>query len=174
MKQCNINFLRTSVYPNTPLLYELCDRYGLYVMDEAFNESHGYGIGNTLLGDDLAWQKAHVDRAASLVLRDRNHPSIILWSLGNEACSGHNAKAMYDTIRSLDTTRPPFYGEGEGRTFPRYFHFIKVTQQGRSVGGRRIHYKGGRAYTAQHGDVDLRRDRTLLGFWQPWIRLLPV
>lgn len=109
MKQCNINFLRTSVYPNTPLLYELCDRYGLYVMDEAFNESHGYGIGNTLLGDDLAWQKAHVDRAASLVLRDRNHPSIILWSLGNEACSGHNAKAMYDTIRSLDTTRPPFY-----------------------------------------------------------------
>jgi len=98
MKQCNINFLRTSVYPNTPLLYELCDRYGLYVMDEAFNESHGYGIGNTLLGDDLAWQKAHVDRAASLVLRDRNHPSIILWSLGNEACSGHNAKAMYDTI----------------------------------------------------------------------------
>ncbi|MBR3091916.1 MAG: DUF4981 domain-containing protein [Bacteroidaceae bacterium] len=109
MKQCNINFLRTSVYPNTPLLYELCDRYGIYVMDEAYNESHGYGIGNTQLGDDPIWEKAHVDRAASLVLRDRNHPSIILWSLGNEAGSGRNAEAMYDTIRSLDTTRPTFY-----------------------------------------------------------------
>lgn len=109
MKQANINFLRTTVYPHTALIYELCDRYGLYVMDEACNESHGYGIGNKELGDDPSWQKAHVDRAASLVLRDRNHPSIVLWSLGNEACAGDNARAMRDTIVHLDPTRPPFY-----------------------------------------------------------------
>ena len=109
MKQANINFLRTTVYPHTALIYELADRYGLYVMDEACNESHGYGIGNRELGDDPAWRKAHVDRAASLVLRDRNHPSIILWSLGNEACAGDNARAMHDTVVRLDPTRPPFY-----------------------------------------------------------------
>ena len=109
MKQANINFLRTTVYPHTALIYELCDRYGLYVMDEACNESHGYGIGNKELGDNPAWRKAHVDRAASLVLRDRNHPSIVLWSLGNEAGGGGNAEAMRDTIVRLDPTRPPFY-----------------------------------------------------------------
>ena len=98
MKQANINFLRTTVYPHTALIYELCDRYGLYVMDEACNESHGYGIGNKELGDDPLWQKAHVDRAASLVLRDRNHPSIVLWSLGNEAGAGINAD-FYDSDR---------------------------------------------------------------------------
>ena len=109
MKQANINFLRTTVYPHTALIYELCDRYGLYVMDEACNESHGYGIGNKELGDDPLWQKAHVDRAASLVLRDRNHPSIVLWSLGNEGGAGINAESMRDTIVHLDPTRPPFY-----------------------------------------------------------------
>jgi len=109
MKQANINFLRTTVYPHMALLYELADRYGLYVMDEACNESHGFGIGNKEMGDDPDWRLAHVDRAASLVLRDRNHPSIILWSLGNEAGAGANAKAMHDTIVALDPTRPPFY-----------------------------------------------------------------
>ena len=109
MKQANINFLRPTVYPHTALIYQLCDRYGLYVMDEACNESHGYGIGNKELGDDPSWQKAHVDRAASLVLRDRNHPSIVLWSLGNEAGASINAEAMRDTIVRLDSTRPPFY-----------------------------------------------------------------
>ena len=109
MKQANINFLRTTVYPHMALLYELADRYGLYVMDEACNESHGYGIGNKEMGNDPAWRKAHVDRAVSLVLRDRNHPSIVLWSLGNEAGAGINAEAMHDTIVALDPTRPPFY-----------------------------------------------------------------
>lgn len=109
MKQANINFLRTTVYPHMALLYELADRYGLYMMDEACNESHGFGIGNKEMGDDPDWRLAHVDRAASLVLRDRNHPSIILWSLGNEAGAGANAKAMHDTIVALDPTRPPFY-----------------------------------------------------------------
>lgn len=109
MKQCNINFLRTSHYPDRPYLYELCDRYGLYVMDEANQESHGYGYANHEMGEDSLWRKAHVDRAVSLVQRDKNHPSIILWSLGNEGGIGPNIQAMYDTIVSLDPSRLPFY-----------------------------------------------------------------
>jgi beta-galactosidase len=78
IKQANINMIRTSHYPNEPYFYELCDEYGIYVMDEADNESHGYGIGNKNLGEDPNWEKAHVDRAVSIVERDKNHASIIL------------------------------------------------------------------------------------------------
>lgn len=109
MKQANINFLRTSHYPDRPILYELCDRYGIYVMDEACQESHGYGYANEEMGHDPEWKDAHVDRAVSLVSRDRNHPSIILWSLGNEGGVGPNIQAMYDTIVTLDPSRLPFY-----------------------------------------------------------------
>ena len=109
MKQANINFLRTSHYPDREYLYELCDRWGIYVMDEANHETHGYGYANDVMGNDLAWQQAHVDRAESLVKRDFNHPSIILWSLGNEGGIGPNIEAMYNKVRELDSTRPPFY-----------------------------------------------------------------
>ena len=109
MKQANINFLRTSHYPDREYLYELCDRWGIYVMDEANHETHGYGYANQEMGEDLAWQKAHVDRAESLVKRDFNHPCVILWSLGNEGAVGPNIEAMYNKVRELDTTRPPFY-----------------------------------------------------------------
>ena len=109
MKQANINFLRTSHYPDREYLYELCDRWGIYVMDEANHETHGYGYANDVMGNDLAWQQAHVDRAESLVKRDFNHPSIILWSLGNEGGVGPNIEAMYKKVQALDTTRPPFY-----------------------------------------------------------------
>ena len=109
MKQANINFLRTSHYPDREYLYELCDRWGIYVMDEANQESHGYGYANQVMGEDLSFQKAHVDRAEALVKRDFNHPSIILWSLGNEGGVGPNIEAMYNKVRELDTTRPPFY-----------------------------------------------------------------
>ena len=105
MKQANINLVRTSHYPQSPLFYELCDKYGLFVMDEANQESHDFGIGNKILGDDPNWKLAHVDRAASLVLRDRNHPSIIFWSLGNEGGAGCNLKAMRDRVLAIDTTR---------------------------------------------------------------------
>ena len=108
MKQANINFLRTSHYPDMPYLYELCDNYGIYVMDEANQESHGYDIENKIIGDNPLWEKAHVDRAVSLVERDKNHPSIIFWSLGNEGGAGRNFKAMHDTIVSLDPTRLPY------------------------------------------------------------------
>ena len=109
MKQANINFLRTSHYPDREYLYELCDRWGMYVMDEANQESHGYGYANHEMGEDAAWEKAHVDRAESLVKRDFNHPCVILWSLGNEGAVGPNIQAMYDTVCRLDSTRLPFY-----------------------------------------------------------------
>jgi beta-galactosidase len=109
MKQANVNFLRTSHYPDREYLYELCDRWGIYVMDEANHETHGYGYANQEMGEDLAWQAAHVDRAESLVKRDFNHPSIILWSLGNEGGVGPNIEAMYNKVKELDSTRPPFY-----------------------------------------------------------------
>ena len=108
MKQANVNFLRTSHYPDREYLYELCDRWGIYVMDEANQESHGYGYANREMGEDPAWRVPHVDRAVSLVERDKNHPSVILWSLGNEGGVGPNLKAMHDAVVALDSTRIPF------------------------------------------------------------------
>ena len=109
MKQANINFLRTSHYPDREYIYELCDRWGIYVMDEANQESHGYGYANEEMGHDAAWRDAHVDRAESLVKRDYNHPCVILWSLGNEGGVGPNIQAMHDKVCELDSTRLPFY-----------------------------------------------------------------
>ena len=78
-------------------------------MDEANQESHGYGYANEEMGHDAEWRDAHVDRAESLVKRDFNHPCVILWSLGNEGGVGPNIQAMYDKVCELDSTRPPFY-----------------------------------------------------------------
>ena len=108
MKQANINFLRTSHYPDREYLYELCDRWGIYVMDEANQESHGYGYANKVMGEDPEWKDAHVDRAVSLVQRDKNHPSVIMWSMGNEGGVGPNLKAMRDAAVALDTIALPF------------------------------------------------------------------
>lgn len=114
MKRANINALRTSHYPNDPYLYELADRYGLYVMDEANIESHAYmAHGNDRPGEratyqigfDPAWQRAHVDRVTNMVERDKNHPSIIFWSLGNEAGIGPTFAAAAATVRARDPDR---------------------------------------------------------------------
>ena len=105
MKQANISMIRTSHYPDDPLFYELCDRYGFYVMDEANQESHGFGIGNKEMGDNPLWKKSHVERAVALVQRDKNHPCVIFWSLGNEGGHGQNLIAMADTIKKLDPSR---------------------------------------------------------------------
>ncbi|WP_223552244.1 glycoside hydrolase family 2 TIM barrel-domain containing protein [Aestuariivivens sp. NBU2969] len=101
MKQCNINFVRTSHYPNAPFWYKLCDVYGIYVMDESNQESHGYNIGNKELGDNPLWEKAHVDRAVSMVERDKNHASVIIWSLGNEGGAGQNMMAMAKSMKNI-------------------------------------------------------------------------
>ncbi len=106
MKQLNINAVRTSHYPNNPRWYELCDQYGLYVMDEANVETHGV---RGLLASEPAWQAAFVDRGIRMVERDKNHPSIIIWSLGNEAGYGPNFAAMSAWIRDFDPTRPIHY-----------------------------------------------------------------
>lgn len=108
IKQANINLIRTSHYPDDPLFYELCDIYGLYVMDEANQESHEYGLRNRELGDNPDWTKAHLDRAESLVARDKNWPCILIWSLGNEGGQGINSVAMAEKVRAMDSTRLVF------------------------------------------------------------------
>lgn len=111
MKQANINAIRTSHYPNDPQLYELCDIYGLYVMDEADVETHAVRRKN-VPGDNPLWTRAVVDRMERMVLRDRNYPCIFMWSLGNEAGYGSNFTKMREAARALDATRPIHY-EGD-------------------------------------------------------------
>ena len=108
-KKFNVNTVRTCHYPDHPDFYKLCDRYGIYVIDEANVESHGMGYGKESLGHDLAWQKAHVDRQISMVERDKNHPSIIIWSMGNEAGPGVNFEACRAAILNIDNSRPIHY-----------------------------------------------------------------
>ncbi|HDD62133.1 MAG TPA: DUF4981 domain-containing protein [Chloroflexi bacterium] len=110
LKQFNINAVRTAHYPNHPYFYDLCDRYGLYVMDEANLESHNFV--KHLPRDKKEWRDAVVSRGTRMVLRDRNHPSIIFWSLGNEAGGGENFQHMRQAMLELDQTRPIHY-EGE-------------------------------------------------------------
>lgn len=112
MKQNNFNAVRCSHYPNHPLWYTLCDRYGLYVVDEANIETHGMVPMNRLT-DDPNWLPAMSQRVTRMVQRDRNHPSIIIWSLGNESGHGTNHDALYRWLKSEDPSRPVQY-EGGG------------------------------------------------------------
>ncbi|MCX2951758.1 glycoside hydrolase family 2 TIM barrel-domain containing protein [Lentzea sp. NEAU-D7] len=112
MKQLNINSVRTSHYPNNTAWYDLADEYGLYVVDEANLETHG--IRDTYPASRADWTAAVLDRAAQMVHRDKNHPSVIMWSLGNEAGGGSNFVAMRDWIRAADPTRIIQY-EGDNR-----------------------------------------------------------
>lgn len=115
MKQNNINTVRTSHYPNDPYWYELCDKYGLYVIDEANVESHGMGYEpDRTLGNNPAFLKSHLDRTIRMVERDKNHPSVIIWSLGNEAGDGSNFNATYDWIKARDNSRPVHYERALG------------------------------------------------------------
>ncbi|WP_299552304.1 glycoside hydrolase family 2 TIM barrel-domain containing protein [Seonamhaeicola sp.] len=106
MKQLNLNAVRTSHYPNDERWYDLCDEHGIYVMDEANLESHGLG---GKLSNNPAWSSAFLERAVRMVERDKNHPSIVFWSLGNESGSGFNHATMANWIRSYDPTRPVHY-----------------------------------------------------------------
>ncbi|MBE1556300.1 beta-galactosidase subunit alpha [Sporosarcina limicola] len=117
MKQHNINAIRTAHYPNSPYLYELCDLYGMYVIDEADIECHGFELTNNYnwVADDPAWEKVHVDRLVRMVERDKNHPSIIMWSLGNESGFGHNFRKMAEVCNELDSSRLVHY-EGDSKT----------------------------------------------------------
>ncbi|MEZ4886366.1 MAG: glycoside hydrolase family 2 TIM barrel-domain containing protein [Chitinophagales bacterium] len=114
IKQHNFNAVRTSHYPNIPRWYELCDEYGLYVMDEANLESHELWFyeGNSPVTKP-EWKKAIVARGTSMVERDKNHPSIVIWSLGNEAGMGENMTAMAEAILKIDASRPIHYESRE-------------------------------------------------------------
>ncbi|HHJ10035.1 MAG TPA: DUF4981 domain-containing protein [Bacteroidetes bacterium] len=110
MKENNINAVRTSHYPNDPKWYQLCDRYGIYLVDEANIESHGMGYRpDRTLGNRPEWIDAHLDRTRRMVERDKNHPSVVIWSLGNEAGNGVCFYATYDWIKQRDHTRPVQY-----------------------------------------------------------------
>lgn len=113
MKELNINAVRTSHYPNDPVWYDLCDLYGLYVVDEGNIESHGMGYEDATLAKRPDYKAAHLIRDQRMVYRDINHPSIIIWSLGNEAGNGSNFMACYDWIKSYDPTRPVQYERAE-------------------------------------------------------------
>lgn len=110
MKELGVNAIRTSHYPQSERFYELTDSLGFYVVDEANLESHGMGYRlDTTLGNNRAWGAAHLDRTMRMVERDKNHPSVIIWSLGNEAGNGVNFYADYTWIKGRDPTRPVQY-----------------------------------------------------------------
>lgn len=111
MKQCNINSIRTSHYPDDPYFYEMCNKYGFYVMDECELESHGVRRKG-VPGSNPMWTEAVVDRMERMVLRDRNNPCIFMWSLGNEAGDGDNFMRMKEAALKLDDTRQ-FHYEGD-------------------------------------------------------------
>ena len=105
MKLLNINAVRTSHYPNNPYFYDLCDRYGIYVLSEANVECHGL----MALSSEPSWVKAFTERSENMVRRYKNHPSIVMWSLGNESGNGINFKSAAEAVKKLDNTRPTHY-----------------------------------------------------------------
>ncbi|MBZ0256138.1 DUF4981 domain-containing protein, partial [bacterium] len=116
MKQNNVNAVRTSHYPNTPEWYDLCDYFGIYLVDEANIESHGMGYDpKRTLGNKPEWLKAHLDRGERMIERDKNHPSIIIWSMGNEAGDGSNFVELYKWMKQRDPSRPVQYERAERR-----------------------------------------------------------
>ncbi len=132
MKRYNLNAVRTSHYPNSPAWYDLCDQYGLYVIDEANIESHGMGYSpSRTLGNNPAWKIAHMDRTERMVERDKNHPSIIIWSLGNEAGDGVNFEATYAWVKQRDPSRPVQYERAELR--PHTDIFVPMYMRPRAV-----------------------------------------
>lgn len=114
MKQNNINAVRTCHYPDDSRWYDLCDRYGLYVVAEANLESHGMGYGDRTLAKEPMYAQAHLERNERNVKRNINHPSVIIWSLGNEAGDGPNFDACYDWVKHYDPTRPVQYERALG------------------------------------------------------------
>ncbi|TPF85377.1 beta-galactosidase [Bifidobacterium sp. UTCIF-37] len=128
MKRHNINAVRTSHYPNQSCWYDLCDEYGIYLIDETNLETHGswnspgdIPVGTSIPGDDPDWAPACLDRLDSMIKRDRNHPSVIIWSLGNESYAGEVLKTMSEHAHAIDPTRPVHY---EGVTWRREYEAI--------------------------------------------------
>lgn len=138
MKQNNINAVRSSHYPNDPYWLDLCDKYGLYVVDEANIESHPLANDEkTQIGNEMSWLPAHMERTKRMFYRDRNHPSIYSWSLGNEAGHGEIFKTTYKWLKEQDSARIVQYepAEKEGYTdvfCPMYPKFESLIEHGKS------------------------------------------
>jgi len=114
MKKLNINAVRNSHYPDDPYWYDLCNQYGLYMVDEANIESHGMGYDlDKTLGNNPEWEQAHLIRMKRMVLRNKNNPCIIMWSMGNEAGNGNNFYEGYHLIKGMDPSRPIHYERAE-------------------------------------------------------------
>ena len=118
MKYLNINAVRTCHYPDDPRWYDLCDEYGIYLTAESNIESHGMGYGDKTLAKRADYAKAHIERQEGNMMSFKNHPSIIVWSLGNEAGYGPNFEKAYDWVKAYDTTRPVQYEQArhDGKT----------------------------------------------------------
>ena len=138
MKQNNINTVRTCHYPDMPEWYRLCDKYGLYIIDETNIESHGMGYHpDHTLANKPEWKKAHLDRSQRMVERDKNHACVIVWSLGNEAGDGPNFQATSAWIKGRDNTRPVHYEQARDRDhtdivcpmYARIEHMIRYAQR---------------------------------------------
>jgi beta-galactosidase len=128
MKELNINAVRTCHYPDDPRWYELCDIYGIYMVAEANIESHGMGYGDKTLAKEPTYEKAHLERNESNIKIYKNHPSIIFWSLGNEASYGPNFEKAYDLVKAYDPSRPCQYEQAgqNGKTdifCPMYYDY---------------------------------------------------
>lgn len=128
MKELNINAVRTCHYPNDPRWYELCDIYGIYMVAEASIESHGMGYGDKTLAKEPTYEKAHLERNESNIKIYKNHPSIIFWSVGNEAGYGPNFEKAYDLVKAYDPSRPCQYEQAgqNGKTdifCPMYYDY---------------------------------------------------
>ena len=146
MKQHNINTVRTSHYPNDPRWLDLCDQYGLYVVDEADLETHGMSDINQL-SRDPEWQAAYLDRAERMVERDKNHPSVIMWSLGNESGYGDNHVKMAEWMHANDPTRLVHYEGATGWGNPALVHANDVCRCGeRDVSHRGDAHRRGAAH----------------------------
>ncbi|WP_116952155.1 glycoside hydrolase family 2 TIM barrel-domain containing protein [Jiangella endophytica] len=179
-KRHNLTAVRTSHYPPHPYFLELCDEYGLYVVDECDVETHGFGHedwrGNP--SDDERWRPAYLDRMARMVERDKNHPSVIVWSLGNEAGAGRNLAAMYEWAKRRDPGRPVHY-EGDpscSDVYSRmYAGHAEVDEIGRSDGKPFVlceyaHAMGnGPGGLRDYQDLFERHERCQGGFVWEWI-----
>ncbi|KAG8461295.1 hypothetical protein KFE25_010482 [Diacronema lutheri] len=153
MKQLNFNAVRTAHYPNAPEWYELCDAYGLYVLDEANIETHGFFVKSDegFLAKRRAWAGAFVARGARMVLRDRNHACVVIWSLGNEAGRGPTLQLLYDCLKALDPTRPVQYESCGALRYtdiicPMYPSVAKLRSMGSAEGQCVAYSANGRRY----------------------------
>ncbi len=141
MKQLNINAVRTCHYPDDSRFYDLCDRYGLYMVAEANIESHGMGYGDKTLAKDPGYEKAHLERNERNVRRNFNHPSVIFWSLGNEAGFGPNFEKCYRWVKKEDPSRPVQYEQAGTNDYtdifcPMYYSYDEAVKYCESNPGK--------------------------------------